>query len=326
MVMPRCVVRDEGTLTDRYGRFVVEPLERGFGATLGNALRRTLLSSIPGAAVVGVRIDGVLHEFSSIPGVAEDVTQIVLNLKELRVRLHSEHRKLLTLQATKKGAVTAAAFETDSDVEIVNPDLLVATLSDGASLKMEVAVDHGRGYVPAERLKEANQPIGYIALDAVFSPVLKVNCIMENTRVEERTDYDRLVLEIWTDGTIRPDDALSTAGGILKDHLVLFIDFEERPPEMPKEAEDQELLRMHDVLHKTVDELELSVRSSNCLRAASIKTLGDLVQKSESDMLKYRNFGRKSLEELKGVLADWGLAFGMKIEQYLKDKTPVQKE
>jgi len=324
--MPRNVVKEESTFSERYGKFIVEPLERGFGVTLGNALRRTLLSSIPGAAVTGLKIEGVYHEFSTIPGVAEDVTEIVLNMKELRLKLYTDHRKILYLNSSKKGVVTGADIEPDADVEIMNPDLKIATLSDGANLKMEIFVDSGRGYVPADQLRDSNAPIGLIPMDAVFTPIRKVNFQVENTRVEERTDYDRLILEIWTDGTMKPDDALAIAAKILKDHLTLFIDFEEKPEELKTERIDEEALRMGELLSRSIEELELSVRSSNCLRAANIKTLGELVQKTESEMLKYRNFGRKSLSELIGVLADLGLSFGMKIDQYFpKEKGQAKK-
>lgn len=315
--MPKGVTVDEATLTNRYGQFVVEPLERGFGTTVGNALRRVLLSSLPGSAVTAVRIDGIAHEFSTIPNVVEDVTEVILNLKELRLKLHADHPKVLILEAEGKGDVSALDIQTDADVEILNPDLHIATLDAGGRLRMEIHVAEGRGYVLAEQNKDANQPIGVIPVDSIFTPVTKVNYRVENTRVGQRTDYDRLVLELWTDGSIFPRDGLSTAARILKDHLQLFITFDEEPMTAMEEAVDEEIERIRTLLKMNVEELELSVRSSNCLRAAEIKTLADLVQKSEAEMLKYRNFGRKSLTELNQILGDLGLSFGIKLDRYL---------
>ncbi len=318
--MPKGIAIDESTQSPTFTKFIAEPLERGYGLTLGNALRRVLLSSIPGAAVVAVKIEGVLHEFSTIPGVVEDVTEIVLNLKKLRIRLHSEHPKTLYLKAQSKGVVTAAALEPDADVEIINPEQHLATLSEDGSLKMEITVDHGRGYVPAEIFRKSYNTIGLIPLDASFSPVTKVNFSVENCRVGERTDYDRLILEITTDGTMRPDLTLSHAARLLQEHLSLFLTLGEREEEIREEHLDTDSLRLRELLSKTVDELELSVRSANCLRANNIFTLADLVQKTESEMLKYRNFGRKSLAELTAILKNMNLSFGMKIDHLIDKK------
>ncbi len=318
--MPKGIIIDEANNNDIFGRFTAEPLERGYGLTLGNALRRVLLSSIPGAAVVAVKIEGVLHEFSTIPGIMEDVTEIVLNLKQLRIRLHSEHPKTVYLKAQTKGKVTAAQIEGDPDVEILNPELHLATLSEDGNLRMELTVDHGRGYVPAEVFRKSYNTIGLIPLDAAFSPVTKVNFHVENCRVGERTDYDRLILEIHTDGSIKPDLAVSYAAKLLQDHIGLFQSFGDKSDELREDAVDNDLLKMRDMLNKPVEELELSVRSANCLRANNINTLGDLVQKTESEMLKYRNFGRKSLAELSVILKTMSLSFGMKVDQYLETK------
>lgn len=315
--MPKAVAVDDATLTETYGVFVLEPLERGFGTTIGNSLRRVLLSSLPGAAVTAVRIDGVSHEFSSIPGVVDDVTEIVLNLKELRLVMHNDEPKTLLLEAEGKGDVTALDIQTDADVQILNPDLHIATLDEGGRLRMEIFIGTGRGYVLAEQNKDATQPIGVIALDSIYSPVTRVNFRVENTRIGQRTDYDRLVLEIWTDGSILPQDGLSSAAQILKNHLQLFISFDDdMVPDQEVEV-DQEFERIRALLKTNVEELELSVRSSNCLRAAEIKQLAELVQKSEPEMLKYRNFGRKSLTELNDILSDLGLSFGMDVQAYL---------
>ena len=318
--MPKGIAIDESTQSSTFGRFVAEPLERGYGLTLGNALRRVLLSSIPGAAVVAVKIEGVLHEFSTIPGVVEDVTEIVLNLKQMRLRLHSEHPKTMYLKAQAKGPVTASSIDSDADVEIINPDQHLATLSEDGALKLELTVDHGRGYVPAEVFRKSYNTIGLIPLDASFSPVTKVNFQVENCRVGERTDYDRLIVDIHTDGTMRPDLTLSHAAKLMQEHLALFLSFGDRDEEGREEHLDTDAVRMRDLLAKTVEELELSVRSANCLRANNIFTLSDLVQKTEAEMLKYRNFGRKSLAELSAILKNMNLTFGMKIENLLDQK------
>jgi len=315
--MPKGVTIEEETVTDSYTKFVIEPLERGFGTTIGNSIRRVLLSSLPGAAVIGVRIDGAAHEFSTMPNVLEDVAEIILNLKGLRLLLHSEEPKLLILEAEGKGDVTALDIQTDADVEILNQNLHIATLDEGGQIRMEIHVDSGRGYVIAEQNKMPDQPIGVIALDAMFSPVTRVNFQVENTRIGQRTDYDKLVLEVSTDGSVDPQDALSTAAQILRNHLQLFISIDDNLVSEPEEEIDEKLEEVRKQLLMNVEELELSVRSSNCLRAADIKTLADLVQKSEAEMLKYRNFGRKSLTELGQILQEMELSFGMDIKEYL---------
>ena len=317
--MPKGVTVDEGNLTDNYAKFTLEPLERGFGTTVGNGLRRVLLSALPGAAVVAVRVDGVSHEFTTMQNVVEDVTEIILNLKDLRLIMYTEEPKTLSLEAEGKGEVSAIDIQTDPDVEILNPDLHIATLDEGGHLRMDIYVDTGRGYVLAEANKDQNQPIGVIPMDSRFSPVTRVNFRVENTRVGQRTDYDRLVLEIWTDGSTNPQDGLSSAAQILKNHLQLFISIDEELIPEPEEQVDEEFERVTSLLMMNVEELELSVRSSNCLRAAEIKTLADLVQKSEAEMLKYRNFGRKSLMELNQILTELNLGFGMGVDQYLVD-------
>lgn len=315
---PRGVVIEDDTVTDGYSKFVIEPLERGYGTTIGNSIRRVLLSSLPGAAVVGVRIDGVAHEFSTMPNVVEDVAEIILNLKGLRLILHSDEPKTLMLEAEGKGDVTAEDIQTDMDVEFLNPDLHIASLDEGGQLRMEIHVDNGRGYVIAEQNKIPDQPIGVIPMDSMFSPVTRVNFQVENTRIGQRTDYDRLVLEIWTDASVIPQDALSTASQILRNHLQLFISIEDQFISEPDEEVDEKFEEIKKLLRMNVEELELSVRSSNCLRAADIKTLADLVQKSETEMLKYRNFGRKSLTELSQILQAMDLAFGMDIDEYIE--------
>jgi len=315
--MPDEIVWDRETMTDRYGKLVAEPLERGYGITIGNSLRRVLLSSLQGAAPIGVRIDGVLHEFSVVPGVTEDVTELILNLKQLNVRLLSDGPETLVLDAESEGEVKAADFEANPNIEIANPDLHIATLGSEAKLRMEVIIGAGRGYVQAEDHVFDDKPIGFIPIDSVFSPVKRVHYEVENTRVGQRTDYDKLTLEVWTNGTVSPEDAVSFAAKILKDHLLLFMAFEEEPREEEEEELDAEQLRLMELLGHSVEELELSVRSSNCLRDAGIKTLGDLVRKTEAEMLKYRNFGRKSLQELVDILADMGLHFGMDVDAIL---------
>jgi len=318
LTMPKEIVSDQSSATDNYSRFIIEPLERGFGITLGTALRRVLLSSIQGASVVSFRIDGVLHEFSTIPGVYEDVTEIVLNLKKIRALVHADEMRTLKLEINQKGKITAGMFSSDSEVEIMNPDQHIAELVEDRDLKMEIDIDYGRGYVVAESNKRPDAPAGTIFVDSLFSPIIKVNYEVENTRVGQRTDYDRLIMEITTDGSITPEDALSFASKILKDHLQQFIHIDEEFVSPEEEEEDEETVRIRQLLKTRVDELELSVRSSNCLRAANIQTLADLVSKTESEMLKYRNFGRKSLNELNGILEELNLSFGMDISKYME--------
>jgi len=314
--MPKSVELAEETATETYGKFIIEPLERGFGVTLGNSLRRVLLSALQGAAIMAIRIEGVMHEFDTIPGVVEDVTEIVLNFKEIRMKLHADRFKRLVLDVDKKGVVKASAIKTDVDVEILNPDLPLFTLTDDNKVHIDIDIGCGRGYVPSEQNKRSDQPLGTIPMDAIFTPVTKVNYTVDNTRVGRRTDYDKLILEIWTDASITPQNALSFAAKILKDHLQMFITFEKEPEMAPEEEVDEGTIRIRNLLKMKVDELELSVRSSNCLKAADIKMLEDLVQKTEADMLKYRNFGRKSLSELQSILEKLGLQFGMDVHKY----------
>lgn len=319
--MPKEIVSDQSSATENYSRFIIEPLERGFGNTLGNSLRRVLLSSIQGAAVVSLRIDGAPHEFTSLEDVYEDVTDIVLNVKKIRVRMHADEMKTLSLKVSKKGKITADMFSVDPEVEILNPELHIAELVTDRDFNMEIHVDSGRSYVVAEQNKRPDAPVGTIFVDSLFSPVVNANYEVENTRVGQRTDYDRLIVEITTDGSITPEDALSFAAKILKDHLQLFIHIDEEIEIEEEEEEDEETTRIRQLLQTRVDELELSVRSSNCLRAANIQTLADLVARSESEMLKYRNFGRKSLNELNSILDELNLSFGMDTSNYVEKKS-----
>jgi DNA-directed RNA polymerase subunit alpha len=314
--MPKEIVSDQSSATENYSRFIIEPLERGFGVTLGNALRRVLLSSIQGAAVVSLRIGGSLHEFSNIDGLYEDVTEIVLNVKKMRVRLHADGMRTLAYKTNKKGKITAALFNIDPEIEILNPDQQICELVADQEFSMELDIDSGRSYVLSEQNKRPDAPVGTVFVDSLFSPVVRVNYEVENTRVGQRTDYDRLILEITTDGSITPEDALSFGAKIIKDHLQLFIHIDEEIEIEEEEEEDEETVRIRQLLKTRVDELELSVRSSNCLRAANIQTLADLVSKTESEMLKYRNFGRKSLNELNAILDELNLSFGMDISKF----------
>lgn len=318
--MPKEIVTDKSNPEEGYARFVVEPLERGFGSTIGHSLRRILLSSIQGAAPVAMRIDGVLHEFGAIEGVYEDITDIVLNVKKLKVKLNADERRTLHLHVTSKGKVTAGSFEENPDVEILNPDLHLLELTADKEFNMEVDIDYGRGYVISDLNKREDSPVGTIFLDSFFSPVIKVNYEIENTRVGQKTDYDKLLIDIWTDNSMTPEDSLGFAAKILKDHMQLFIHIDEEMEIAEEEEEDEEVVRIRQLLKTRVDELELSVRSSNCLRAANIQNLGELVSKTESEMLKYRNFGRKSLNELTSILEELGLSFGMDIEPYQEKK------
>jgi DNA-directed RNA polymerase subunit alpha len=316
--MPKEIVSDQSSATENYSRFNIEPLERGFGLTLGNALRRVLLSSIQGAAVTAVRIEGCLHEFSTIEGLYEDVTEIILNIKKIRARMYADEMRTLSIEVDKKGKITAGMLTGDPEVEIMNPDQHIAELVEDREFKMEVDVDYGRGYVSSDQNKRPDAPAGTIFVDSLFSPIIKVNYEVENTRLGQRTDYDRLLLEITTDGSISPEDSLSFASKILKDHLQQFIHIDEEFVSAEEEQEDEETVRIRQLLKTRVDELELSVRSSNCLRAANIQSLSDLVSKTESEMLKYRNFGRKSLNELNSILEELNLSFGMDISKYME--------
>lgn len=315
--MPKEIRREEVAVEGTYGKFVLEAFERGWGITVGNAMRRVLLNSLQGAAVVSVRIEGVEHEYSTIEGVKEDVTDIILNIKKLRVKLLSDHDETLRLDISGAGVVTADSIEKNPNVQILNPDLHIATLSGNASLSIEMQISSGRGYVLAEDLKVENAPIGTIFLDANFSPVSKVAFRVSDTRVGQRTDYNRLELEIWTDGSLHPEDAMAYAAKLLVDHFELFINFEGDLEASEEVIQDEEHQRIAQLLRTRVDDLELSVRSSNCLRMANILTLADLVRNKETDMLKYKNFGRKSLVELNDVLTGLGLSFGMNVDEYL---------
>jgi DNA-directed RNA polymerase subunit alpha len=315
LIRPRRMEVDEGTHTPFYGKFVCEPLERGFGITLGNSLRRVLLSSLQGAAITSVRIESVLHEFSTIPGVKEDVTDLILNLKRVRLKLHSPHPKVMRLEASGEGEVRGADIITDDTVEIVNPDQILATLSKDGRLSMSMTVEWGKGYVPAEFHKGEEDPIGTLALDAVFSPIRKVSYNITNARVGRKTDYDKLTLEIWTNGTVYPEDALAQAAKILREQFLVFLNFEEEE-KVRHEERPLPLPEINENLFRGVSELELSVRSANCLKNADIKYIGELVQRTESEMLKTKNFGRKSLNEIKEILADMDLQLGMNIPNF----------
>ncbi|UCH84030.1 MAG: DNA-directed RNA polymerase subunit alpha [Candidatus Latescibacterota bacterium] len=327
LLMPKEIGRDEEIAAPSQGKFMIEPLERGFGQTIGNALRRTLLSSIQGAAVTAVRVQGVLHELSNIPGVLEDVTDIILNLKQLVVIMHCDDPKFLRLNVEKEGTITAADIEEDADIEIVNKDLVICTVTEKTKIEMEILIGHGRGYVAAETHALDDYDIGLVPIDSNFSPIRKVAYSVENTRVGQRTDYDKLILDIVTNGSVSPEDALGFAAKIVKDHMLLFIHFDEEPMEEVEEEVDEELEKLKELLNRSVEEMELSVRSSNCLRRANIKTLGDLVRRTEQDMLKYRNFGKQSLKEITEILAGMSLYLGMDVDGILGGKEkPEEKE
>lgn len=321
ITMPKEVVNDQSSATNNYSRFIIEPLERGYGVTLGNTLRRVLLSSIQGGAVVAMRITGCLHEFSAIPGVYEDVTNIVLNIKTMLIRMHVDELCTIRVKVNKKGKVTAGMFETGSNVEILNPELHICELTEDIEFEMELDTNFGRGYFVAPQNKRPEAPAGTIYVDSLFSPVTRVSYMVEDTRVGQKTDYDRLIMEVTTNGAITPEDALSYAAKLIKDHLQLFIHMDEEIMVQDEPQEDEEVVRIRTLLRTRVDELELSVRSSNCLRAANIQTLEELVTKSESEMLKYRNFGRKSLNEIGSLLEEMDLNFGMDISSYLESHT-----
>lgn len=310
---PKRLDVERETLTPKFGRFSAQPFERGFGTTIGNALRRILLSSIEGAAITSVKIDGVLHEFSSVPGVVEDTTDIILNLKQIPFRCHSDHAETLVIHAVGPKTVKAGDIQASANVEILDPEAPIATLSEEGKLSMEMRLRKGRGYVSADRNFDEDLGIGYIPIDSIHAPVRKVNYIVEDARLGQKTDYDRLTLEVWTNGAITPPDAVAMAAKILKDHMAIFINFEESGDEIVDfpSTEDERVL---DQLNRSVDELELSVRSYNCLKNANIKTIFDLVTKSEPEMLKTKNFGRKSLNEIKDILAEMGLSLGMNID------------
>jgi len=318
LIKPKRIEVDPETFSDFYGRFVCEPLERGFGITLGNSLRRILLSSLHGAAIISVQFDGVPHEFTSIPGIREDVTDLILNLKSVNLKLLAEEEEAVKIHLEVRGEkiVTAEDIITDGKVEIMNPDQHIATLDKDGVLHAEMVVKTGKGYVPAERHEIEDQEIGVIPIDALFSPVRKVTYVVGNARVGQRTDYDKLTFEIWTDGTVNPQDALAYAAKIIKEQVTPFISFEEEPVEEQEVESNEEEARINENLFRPVSELELSVRSSNCLKNADITYIYELVQKTESEMLKTKNFGRKSLNEIKGILEEMGLHFGTKLENF----------
>jgi len=322
LIRPRKLEVDTESLTPTYGKFTCEPLERGFGTTIGNSLRRILLSSLQGTAITAVKIEGALHEFTTIPDVVEDVTDIVLNLKEVLVKSHDAKPRVLRLEKDGEGKVKAADIQTSDGIELLNPDHHVLTCSKGAKLRMELHVGTGRGYVPAERNKSAQTAVGVIPVDSLFSPIRKVNFQVTNARVGQQTDYDRLSLEVWTNGAVRPEDAVAFAAKILKDQLSIFINFEEGAEPAHEATVTEEQQKLSENLWKSVDELELSVRSANCLQNANIRYIGELVQKTESEMLKTKNFGRKSLKEIKEILAEMGLSLGMKLEGWPGDGPP----
>ena len=325
LIRPKNIVIDEENRSNFYGKFVCEPLERGFGITIGNSLRRILLSSLQGAAIVSVKFDGVVHEFSTIPGVIEDVTDILLNLKEVKLKLKDAEEAVLTLSREEEGAVTAGDITKHDSVEILNPEQHIATLSKKGKLDIEMVVKMGKGYVPAEKEKGKNHSIGVIFLDALYSPIKKVNYVITNARVGQITDYDKLTLEVWTDGSVLPEDAVAYAAKILKEQMTPFINFEEEPEPIEKE-EVEEGEKLNENLFRPVSELELSVRSANCLKNAEITLIGELVQKSEAEMLRTKNFGRKSLNEIKAILSEMGLGLGMTLEDFPLSLSIGEKE
>lgn len=312
---PKRLEFERETMTDRFGRFYAQPFERGFGTTIGNALRRVLLSSIEGAAVTAVRIEGVLHEFSPIPGVVEDATDIILNLKQVPLKMHVDATKTLYLRADKAGEVRAGDIETDADVEILEPDAHIATVAEGGRLQMELRVKRGRGYVSADRNFDEDLGIGWIPVDSVHSPIKKVNYLVEAARLGQATDYEKLTVDVWTNGSIHPRDAVSLAARLSRDHLTIFISLEDVAEPQPEAGAEQPRAALNENLDKSVEELELSVRSYNCLKNANIRTIRELVQKTEAEMLKTKNFGRKSLNEIKDILSSMGLSLGMRLDQ-----------
>lgn len=318
--MPERIELDEASYTDNFGKFIVQPLERGFGVTIGNSLRRVLLSSLPGATITTLRINGVVHEFTTILGVTEDMSEMILNLKKVRIKLIAKKPDKVTIKLKGKGEFKAADIgEATADFEVLNPDVHIATLNNEADFEIELKISRGRGYVPAEENRMPDQPIGIIPIDSIYSPVINVAYRVEETRVGQRADYEKLILEVTTDGSLTPDDALTYAGKILKDHIELFINYEVEPDEEQVVEVDEDALRIKKLLKMSVDELELSVRASNCLKAANIDNISDLVRRDEQEMLKFRNFGRKSLNELGKVLDNLGLHFGMDVDKYLKE-------
>ncbi len=310
---PKRLVANTETLTERYGMFTAQPFERGFGSTIGTGLRRVLLSSIEGAAITAVRIDGVAHEFSPIPGVVEDATDIILNLKQVPFKMMGEGTRIIRLKVDQAGEVMSSQIETDSEVEVLDRNMHIATVGEGGKLAIEMRIKLARGYVSADRNYDEDLPLGYIPIDSVHSPVRKVNFSVEAARLGQMTDYDKLTIEVWTNGAISPQDSIGQAAKLLKDHMSIFINFEELP-EATEEPAERAMNQMNEVLNRSVEELELSVRSYNCLKNANIQTIGDLVQKTEAEMLRTKNFGRKSLNEIKEILSNLGLGFGMKFD------------
>ncbi len=313
--MPKLLRANEDTLTDTYGEFIAEPFERGYGVTLGNSLRRVLLSSVEGTAVNSIKIEGAAHEFASIPGVLEDVTQIILNIKNLVLRSHTALPKPIFIKVHRKGVVTAKDIISDETLDIINPDLYIATLTKDVKLNIEMNIARGRGYFPAEANKKENQAIGVIAIDSLFSPVTKVNFLVADTRVGQITDYDKLMLKIWTNGAVTPKEALLYGSNVFQRHLDIFVNFGKLPEDLEIVDEPEQDAELLEKFKMPVSELELSVRSANCLEKAKLKTIGDIVSKTESEMLKYRNFGKKSLTEIVGVLESMGFSLGMKVKK-----------
>jgi DNA-directed RNA polymerase subunit alpha len=319
---PKRLVANTETLTERYGSFAAQPFERGFGTTIGNSLRRVLLSSIEGAAITAIRIDGIAHEFSPIPGVTEDATDIILNLKQVPFKMMSDGTHTVRLVVDQPGEILSGQIETTGDIAVLDRGIHIATVGEGGRLNIEMRLKQGRGYVSADRNFDEDLPIGFIAIDSVHSPVRKVNYAVENARLGQMTDYDKLTIEVWTNGAISPQDAIGQAAKLLKDHMNIFINFEETP-EVVEEPAERVMNQMNEVLNRAVDELELSVRSYNCLKNANIGTIGDLVQRTESEMLRTKNFGRKSLNEIKEILSGMGLGFGMKMDASGRLSPPV---
>jgi DNA-directed RNA polymerase subunit alpha len=321
---PKRLVANTETLTERYGMFTAQPFQRGFGTTIGNGLRRVLLSSIEGAAITAVRIEGVEHEFSPIPGVVEDATDIILNLKQIPFKILGEGVKTVRLIVEQPGDVRSGQIETDADVEVLDRDVHIATVSEGGRLSIEMRLKTSRGYVSADKNFDEDLALGYIPIDSVHSPVRKVNFAVEAARLGQMTDYDKLTLEVWTNGAVSPQDSIGYAAKLLKDHMSIFINFEE-VPEQTEEVSERGLDKMNEILNRSVEELELSVRSYNCLKNANIQTIGELVQKTEAEMLRTKNFGRKSLNEIKEILANMGLSLGMRIDAHGRLVAPPQQ-
>ena len=324
LIKPKNIVFDQDLSSKLHGKFTCEPLERGFGLTIGNSLRRILLSSLQGSSIVSVKIDNVQHEFSTIPGVLEDMTDIILNLKEVRLKIIDGEEAVIYLSKEGEGIVSAGDLETDGLVEVLNPEQHIAKMNNDGKLNMEMVVKLGKGYVLAENNKQKDQTIGVIPMDALFSPIQKVNYVVTNARVGQIADYDKLVLEVWTDGSVLPEDAIAYAAKIMKEQMTPFINFEEEPEPVEEEEEEEE--KLNENLFRPVSELELSVRSANCLKNANIKLIGELVQKTEAEMLKTKNFGRKSLNEIKGILEEMGLSLGMNLGDFLPTQEPEKEE